>query len=127
MGGGHKKKRKKSNGELGDDTGYQSGDYGGDRNDEFEGTRHKLMEQLNERIQFNIYGRLWLDDKIPDSNLTEAQYNFFMDAVMKKTNKTVSNGLDLFHSAVGAKKGDSPPDEFKCLHCSLLVHDPKQC
>ena len=88
MGGGHKKKRKKSNGELGDDTGYQTGDYGGDRNDEFEGTRHKLMEQLNERIQFNIYGRLWLDDKIPDSNLTEAQYNFFMDAVMTKTNKT---------------------------------------
>jgi len=46
------------------------------------------MEQLNERIQFNIYGRLWLDDKIPDSNLTEAQYNFFMDSVTKKTNKT---------------------------------------
>lgn len=46
------------------------------------------MEELNERIQFNIYGRLWLDDKVPDSNLTEAQYNFYMGAIDKKTKKT---------------------------------------
>jgi hypothetical protein len=70
------------------------------------------MEQLNERIQFNIYGRLWLDDKIPDSNLTEAQYNFFMDAITKKTSKNFQTALDLFHSAVGKRDGDSPPEDF---------------
>ena len=70
------------------------------------------MEQLNERIQFNIYGRLWLDDKIPDSNLTEAQYNFFMDAITKKTSKNFQTALDLFHSAVGTRDGDSPPEDF---------------
>ena len=89
---GHKKKKKRpksgaNDGLIGD---QQSDDDGGGRGggDEWEASRKKLMDQLNERIQFNIYGRLWLDDKIPDSNLTEAQYNFFMDAVNKKTNKT---------------------------------------
>ena len=83
------------------------------------------MEQLNERIQFNIYGRLWLDDKIPDSNLTEAQYNFFMDAITKKTSKTFQSTIDLFHSAVGTRDGNEPPEDFKCTHCQKMVYDPK--
>ena len=85
--------------------------------DEWEQTRMALMKQLNERIQFNIYGRLWLDDKIPDSNLTEAQYNFYMESIMKKTKKTENNAIDLFHSAVGERGGTTPPEELKCLYC----------
>lgn len=108
MSGRKKKKRGSSRG----------GGMDSDNNeDEWKSTRQELMNQLNERIQFNIYGRLWLDDKIPDSNLTEAQYNFYMECISKKTKKSEKDKINLFHSAVGEKGGAHPPDEFKCVFC----------
>ena len=63
---------------------------------------------------------------MPDTQLTEQQYKYYMDTIEQKTRKNKDQIIDLIHSA-GNEDNDRAPDEFTCVLCDNLVYKPKQC
>ena len=101
------------------------GIHSGDDSDEMEAKKEAKDRELNERIQFNLYGRLWLDDKLTDTALTEQQLVYYMDTVSMNTRKSPARIVELIQSAGQSQDEEGPPPEFKCVYCNKLLYDPR--